>query len=131
MMLKLMLCALYAMALLPAASCLITPLSVNRHVPAAGHAASPSSSNVSRRGLGRALVSVPFIASLIPAVSFAAPPTQTQGSPVSGENQEKSLLSSFSYPEPEPFVLRSQQLKIGGKKPMKGAGELGGKGVKK
>mmetsp|Transcript_3646 Transcript_3646/g.7700 ORF Transcript_3646/g.7700 Transcript_3646/m.7700 type:complete len:133 (-) Transcript_3646:591-989(-) len=83
---------------------------------------------VYRRSFVCTLTSVPLIA-LLPSASFAAPPMQGQGTPTAtAENMEKSMLSTFSYPEPEPFVLRTQQLKFGGKaaKPMKGAGELGG-----
>ena len=102
---------------------LIFALCVLYLLPTSSSLAAPP--RVSRRGLGRALVGSTFVASLIPPPALATPPSP--GSPPNGaeQNQEKSLLSTFSYPEPEPFVLRSQQLKIGkAAKPMKGAGEL-------
>lgn len=76
--------------------------------------------SLSRRAFASA-TSASILTSLLPSSSSAAPspPSTTDAS------QEKSLLSTFSYPDPEPFVLRNQQLKIGkGEKPLRGAGTL-------
>ena len=81
-------------------------------------------SRTTRRAFSNALLSTPFLTALLPAApSFAAPPASPPA-PVD-KNQEKSMLSSFTYPEPEPFVLRNQQLKFGkAAKPLKSIGEL-------
>ena len=76
--------------------------------------------SLTRRAFASA-TSASILTSLLPSSSSASPPPPSP----TDANQEKSLLSTFSYPEPEPFVLRNQQLKIGkGEKPLRGAGSL-------
>ncbi|GMH66652.1 hypothetical protein TrLO_g8907 [Triparma laevis f. longispina] len=95
---------------------LLVLLTTTRHPEA--YAFKPS---LTRRAFASA-TSASILSTFLTSSATAAPPPTTTSNSV---NQEKSLLSTFSYPEPEPFVLRNQQLKIGkGEKPLRGAGAL-------